>query len=105
VLLADEMMAQVVLLDPAADPRSRLVERSASYNNISATGSTFGITGGGFTLRCDVVSRPQDVIEYEIITRFIGDHFLENILDGRRRGVQCGLKLEAGIPDPHHVIE
>ncbi len=49
--------------------------------------------------------RPQDIIEYENITRFIGDHFLENILDGRRRGVQCGLKLEACILDPHHVIE
>ena len=44
-------------------------------------------------------------IEYEVIACFIGDHFLENILDGRSRSVQCGLKLEAGIPDPHHVIE
>jgi len=49
--------------------------------------------------------RPQDISEYKIITRFIGYHFLENILDGGRRGVQCGLKLKAGIPDPHHVIE
>lgn len=47
----------------------------------------------------------QDVIEYEIIACFIGDHFLENILDGRSRTVQCRLKLEAGIPDLHHVIE
>jgi hypothetical protein len=37
--------------------------------------------------------------------RFIDDHCLENILDGRRRGVQCGLELEASVPDPHHVIK
>jgi hypothetical protein len=47
----------------------------------------------------------QDIIKYQTIARFIGDHCLENILDGRRRGVQCGLELEAGVPDPHYVIK
>lgn len=49
--------------------------------------------------------RIQDVIKYQIIACFVGNHFLENILDGRDRGVQCRPKFEAGIPDPHHVIE
>src|ERR1700682_5549233 len=40
----------------------------------------------------------QDIIKYQTIARFIGDHCLENILDGRSRGVQCGLELEACVP-------
>ena len=47
----------------------------------------------------------QDIIKYQTIARFIDNHCLENILDGRRRGVQCGLELEAAVSDPHHVIK
>ena len=47
----------------------------------------------------------QDIIEYQIVARFIINQLLENILNGRSRSAQCGLMLEAGIPDPYHVIE
>ena len=41
----------------------------------------------------------QDIIEYQIVARFIINQLLENILNGRSRSAQCGLMLEAGIPD------
>jgi hypothetical protein len=47
----------------------------------------------------------QDIIKYQSITRFIDDHFLEDVLDGWRRGIRGDLVLEAGFPNPHHMIE
>ena len=35
----------------------------------------------------------QDIIEYQIVARFIINQLLENILNGRSRSAQCGLEL------------
>ena len=94
-------VAALLLALPAAQNDHMPRETLETLCNGLQVGSTLGYNDG----RAASFQRMQDIIEYEIIARFIGDHFLEDILDGRRRDVQWGLELEVGIPDLHHVIK